>query len=86
MGRKETMLECIDFIHRQDCNAMERPRHVFEVLNASDQHKLTPCIGPLEVPFDWSALPINFLIVPEQQPRHSVPTAIGRGPVIECVR
>lgn len=67
------MIEWIDFIHWQDCKAMEKPGYVFEVVNADDQRMLTPCIVPLEVPFDWSTLPIKFRIMPEQQPRHSAP-------------
>lgn len=67
------MIEWIDFIRWQDCKAMEKPGYVFEVVNADDQRMLTSCIVPLEVPLDWSTLPIKFRIVPEQQPRRSTP-------------
>ena len=67
------MLEWIDFSHWQDCRGMERPGYVFEVANADDQRMLTTCVIPLDVPFDWSTLPIKFRLVPEQKPGHSTP-------------
>jgi hypothetical protein len=73
------MLEWIDFTLWQNCEAMERPGYVFEVANSEEQRMLTTCVVPLEVPFDWSTLPIKFRIVREQQPRHSapLPPAVG---------
>jgi hypothetical protein len=34
---------------------------------------LTPCVVPLEVPFDWRSPPLKFRLVAEPEPRHSDP-------------
>ena len=41
------MLEWIDFVHWQDCRAMELPGYIFEVANADHQRMLTTCIVSL---------------------------------------
>lgn len=66
-------MEWIDFIHWQECKAIERPGYISEVVNADDQHILTTCIAPLKVPSGWVTSPVKFRIVPEQRPRHSTP-------------
>jgi hypothetical protein len=67
------MAEWIDFDRWPECPQMERPGYVFEVTNAEQQTLLTPCVVPLEVPFDWRSPPLKFRLVAEPEPRHSDP-------------
>lgn len=67
------MSEWIDFSNWAECKAMERPGYVFEVVNSEQLSMLTPCIIPLETPFDWESLPLKFRMVEEAPPRHSAP-------------
>jgi hypothetical protein len=67
------MAEWIDFDRWPECPQMERPGYVFEVTNAEQQMLLTPCVVPLEVPFDWRSPPLKFRLVSEPEPRHSNP-------------
>ena len=67
------MSEWIDFVHWQECKAMERPGYVFEVVNADEQHMLTACTITLEVPFDWTSSPVKFRMVAEPTLKRSDP-------------
>jgi hypothetical protein len=67
------MSEWIDFIHWQECKAMERPGYIFEVVNADEQQMLTTCTAILEVPFDWTSLPVKFRLIVEPALNRSDP-------------
>ena len=67
------MCEWIDFVHWQECKAMERPGYIFEVVNADEQHMLTTCTPTVEVPFDWTSSPVKFRIVVEPTLKRSDP-------------
>ena len=67
------MSEWIDFVRWQECKEMEQPGYIFEVVNAEEQQMLTPCVIPLDVPFDWTSLPVKFRIIVEPAPKRSDP-------------
>ncbi len=55
------------------CVQMERPGIVFEVRNGEGQSLFTPCVHPLQTPWDWKSAPVQFRAVPEAPPKHSSP-------------
>lgn len=67
------MSEWIDFAHWQECKALERRGYTFEVVNADEQHMLTSCTPSVEVPFDWTSLPVKFRMVAEPPLKRSDP-------------
>jgi hypothetical protein len=68
------MMDWIPMDQWVECAKMERAGIVFEVRNATGQILRTACVpGVPEVPFDWTAPPIEFRPVPELPPKHSAP-------------
>jgi hypothetical protein len=56
-----------------DCAGLARPGTVFEVQNAEGQRMLTPCVLPLQVPFDWRSPPVRFRAVVGPPAQRSAP-------------
>jgi hypothetical protein len=54
------MSDWIDFDQWHNCARMERPGFVFEVRNGEGRSLLTPCTVPLQLPFEWRSLPVDF--------------------------
>ena len=67
------MGEWIDFDRWHECRQMERPGIIFEVVNKENLKLFTPCVLPVEVPFDWTLPPVRFRAVQTPLPRHSTP-------------
>ena len=67
------MSDWINFDLWKDCARMERPGFVFEVVNADGHSLFTPCVQPLQIPWDWKSAPVRFRIVEAPKPRHSSP-------------
>ncbi len=68
------MLDWIPIDQWVDCASMERSGFVFEIRNAHGQALLTACVPEMpKAPFDWTAPPIEFRLVPEAPARHSSP-------------
>lgn len=67
------MSEWIDFVHWQECKAMERSGYIFEVVNADEQHLLTTCTVTFALPFDWTSSPVKFRMIPEPALKRSNP-------------
>ena len=72
------MTDWIDFDQWKHCAEMARPGYVFEVTNAEGKSMMTPCVIPLQAPWDWTSPPVRFRLVPESKPRHSSPIPASR--------
>ena len=67
------MTDWIDIDQWSRCAEMARPGHVFEVTNAEGKRMFTPCVVPLQTPWDWRSPPLRFRLAPEPKPEHSSP-------------
>jgi hypothetical protein len=67
------MAEWLVFDQWKECAELERPGFIFEVSNAEGHSLFTPCMTPLQLPWDWKSGPVRFRLVEAQKPRHSTP-------------
>jgi len=67
------MSDWVDIQHWTNCASMSSPGYVFEVVNAQGQSLRTPCVQPLQTPWDWTSAPVRFRLVREAPPRRSTP-------------